>query len=79
MKIKDLIAELEELDPEAEVICSNDSEGNVYSPLGAVLKYWWYQPETTYSGIVYGTAAEAEEEEADPDTLEKCIVLFPVN
>ena len=49
MKVKELIELLKGEDPEAEVICQSDAEGNYFSPLDS----WWYgayRAETTWSG-----------------------------
>lgn len=52
MKVKDLKKKLEEFDDEDEVILSEDSEGNGFSPLD---DFWEavYVPETTWYGNVY--------------------------
>lgn len=52
MKVKDLIKELKDADPEREVIMQKDAEGNGYSPLA---DFWEgnYFAETTWFGECY--------------------------
>lgn len=77
MKTKDLIAALQELDPESIVICQSDAEGNSYSPLAGADK-GVYVEDSTWSGAVYNTVKEMKSEHGNID-YERCVVLFPVN
>ncbi len=85
MKVKELIEELEQLDPESECIMQGDSEGNSYSPLAGVDGNAVYVEESSWSGIVYGTDYTADDncmEEEEWEELKagpRCVVLFPVN
>lgn len=81
MKVKDLIAELSELNPEFEVVLSSDSEGNNYSPL-AGCDIGRYSPETTWRGDWTSVGDPgAPEEEIDGCTPEQAnaVALWPVN
>lgn len=72
MTVAELIEVLSELNPEAEVICQKDSEGNGYSPLsGAQAGY--YLPDSSYSGEF-----DTEDDEDSEDSV-AAVVLFPVN
>lgn len=83
MKVKELIEELQKLDPELQLICQKDSEGNGYSPLaGADLAC--YVEENTWSGTVYDLSWSADDADCDDKEWEeikknKVVVLFPVN
>lgn len=85
MKVKELLAALEGVDPEAEVILQRDAEGNGYSPLSAVDDQAVYVAETTWSGDVYSLGWSADDAGVDDDAWVKissqprCVVLAPVN
>ena len=85
MKVKELIAELQQMDPEAELIVQKDAEGNGYSPLAGADHEAVYIAETTWYGEVYDTTWTAEDADMDEDLWEamlkkpRCVVLFPVN
>lgn len=83
MKVKELIEQLQKVDPERIVIMSSDSEGNSYSPLS---DFWEgaYLADTTWSGEVgfEKLTLELKEEGYDEEDIlegEKCIVMCPVN
>ncbi len=84
MKAKELIAELMEYDPEAEIILQKDSEGNGYSPLVGSTD-GWYVPTCTWAGDFYGACGTAEdndqtdEEFAEMASKPKAVVLWPVS
>ncbi|MDD3412592.1 MAG: hypothetical protein PHY47_01195 [Lachnospiraceae bacterium] len=55
MKVKDLILELKDLDPELDIIISSDAKGNHYSPF----RYFYtgmYVPKNKRSGSFKGHA-----------------------
>ncbi len=85
MKVKELIKELSELDPDSEVIMQSDSEGNSYSPLYCVDGNAVYVPDSTYSGTVYSRDHSADDccmEKAEYKKVMKqksCCVLAPTN
>jgi hypothetical protein len=85
MKVKELIEQLSELDPEMEVIMQKDSEGNGYSPLAGTDPDCIYVAHTTWAGDVYDATWSAEDACMDEDEWEeiiakpRCLVLFPVN
>ena len=85
MKIKDLLAVLEDADPDAEVILQKDAEGNGYSPLSGVDTNAVYVAENTWSGDVYSMdwtaddACKTNVEWAEIRANPRCVVLFPVN
>lgn len=70
MKVKELISELQKLDPEAEVVLSKDSEGNNFSP-AADFSIGKYCPENTYSG-------EFVSEDNESDSI-KAVCIWPTN
>lgn len=65
MKVKELIAKLQEQDPNYEVVLSKDAEGNGFSPL-ADLSAENYVAENTWSGEL-------------ADGRENCLVFWPIN
>lgn len=83
MTVRELIAKLQEYDPEAVVVMSSDREGNGHSPLDEI-DASTYVPDTTWSGELW----DPEYDEADPedeDAWERpanavpCVCLWPVN
>lgn len=84
MKVKELIAELQKLSPDSEVICQRDSEGNGYSPLSGVDGNCVYLPDTTWSGKVFDIRRPADDHELEDEQWVKlkeqtpCAVLFPI-
>ena len=83
MKVKDLIKELQKLDPERIVVMSSDAEGNSHSPLYSISE-GAYREESTYSGD-YGLEKLTDEDIKDgyskEDVVygEKAICLHPTN
>lgn len=86
MTVIELIAELQELPPNSQIILQKDSEGNDYSPLmGAALGI--YVPDNSYSGLVHDPEGSAEDVCIDENEWEKmkkdpdkaCVVLYPIN
>lgn len=71
MKVKELIAELEKMDREGEmlVVLSGDEEGNKMSPLSE-LYLSNYSPVSTWEGDLLSVATK--------DSV-KCIVFVPIN
>ena len=74
MKVKELILELQTVDPELLVILQKDAEGNGYSPLRGV-DLVHYEAENTYSGQAYGL----DDPDAPAEICEHAIVLHPIN
>lgn len=72
MKVKDLIIELQEMNPEHEVIMASDSEGNNFGPFSG-FGIGQYVPDSTWSGEVRG------EEDGYDDYKENAIIFYPVN
>lgn len=68
MKIKDLIKELSEVNPELEVVMSKDAEGNSFSPLSDI-GICKYTAETTWYGEVDNCKKGKE----------NAVCLWPVN
>lgn len=85
MKVKELIRELQLLDPEMEVILQKDGEGNNYSPLEGVDENCVYIAETTWYGDVYDTSWTAEDADMNEEDWQeilakpRAVVLYPVN
>ncbi len=85
MKVKDLIRELQLLDPELDCIMQGDAEGNNFSPLAGTDENSIYISETPWNGEVYDATWTAEEADMDDEDWQKilakprCVVLYPVN
>ena len=85
MKVKDLIAALQNVDPEREVILQKDAEGNGYSPCAGIDDNCTYEAESTWSGVVYCQKLTPEliaRGFTDEDTYESgvpALVLAPIN
>lgn len=81
MNVKELIEQLQKLNPEQDVIIQKDGEGNGYSPLSDVEWDLRYHPETTWSGEVYQDEDldELGWDEEDRSKLQNVVVLVPVN
>jgi len=91
MKVRDLIAMLEHLQPQDElmdmrVILSTDSEGNSFRPVPD--EQWfsigYYHPDRSWEGTVITDLDEIKQlkelgVELDPNKLERCFVLWPIN
>jgi len=71
MKVKELIAQLQEYNPEDVVILAKDVEGNDLSPLDEITENL-YEPYLSYSGSVF----DRDEDLVD---CEPCITLWPIN
>jgi hypothetical protein len=78
MTVKELIEELQAMDPTKLVVMSSDAEGNKYSPLEGADDARLYVAETTWSGEVYD-AEDQDDDEEDLSEAVPCVVLFPVN
>lgn len=73
--------------PDVELICQKDAEGNGYSPLAGIDFNVLYLPENSYSGECLSTTWSAEEANMSSQDWEnkkqehggKHAVLFPVN
>lgn len=90
MKVKELIARLQQEDPEALVVCQSDGEGNSYSPLADVAGsaegfLEGYVADSTWSGdrryrkLTPELEAEGYGEDDVDETAEAAVFLQPVN
>lgn len=86
MKVSDLIAALENLDPDMEVILQKDGEGNGFSPLAGADPDCIYVAENTWAGEVYDVNWSADDAGYDEDEWEtllevspRALVLFPID
>jgi hypothetical protein len=85
MNVKELIEELQQMNPDSEVIIQKDSEGNSYSPCAGADADAIYIADSTWSGHVYDSNwsfADADMEEKEWKKmlkLPRACVLFPVN
>jgi len=86
MKVKDLIKQLSEMDPELDVIMQKDAEGNGYSPCAGADNDAIYVAETTWSGEVWTPSWSAEDADMEEDEWDefkqkhpRCVVLYPIN
>lgn len=76
MTIKDLIAELQKLPADLQVILSKDAEGNGFSPLPTnFYSLGEYTPESTWSGEFQDTA---DPEDREPLNI-NAVCLWPTN
>ena len=81
MKVKELIAELQEQDPEREVILQKDSEGNGYEYLYSI----WsgaYRPNEREAGLDELTEEDRENGYCEDDVYDeegdvKVVILTP--
>lgn len=84
MKVKELIEQLKECDPDSIVIMSEDGEGNGFSPLSEIDDSSNYLADSTWSGEVGLRELTPDLEVrgySEEDILdgEKCVVLWPIN
>jgi len=86
MTVKELIAELSAMNPDAVVVLQKDSEGNGYSPLSGADDALVYIAESTWAGEVrYVELTEelesqgySEEDCAEEGEGVPCVILFPI-
>jgi len=79
MQIKKLIAELQKLDGDLEVVLSSDEEGNSFSKLAEITGPMVYNNrETGFEKLTAGLV-KAGYTEDDMMTGEKCVVLYPTD
>ncbi len=85
MKVRELIAQLQQCDPDMDVIMSEDEEGNGYSPLCEITE-GMYSADSTWSGERYATPEEiaarddmTEEDDGAPDGAVRAVFLWPTN
>lgn len=79
--VRQLIEYLENLDQDAYVILSRDSEGNGFSPLSTPHGEGLYIADSTWSGEWVDPEQEEDfdPEDHDMENAHKAIFLFPVN
>ena len=80
MKVKDLIAELQECDPEAVVVLQRDPEGNGYAPCAGADSSCVFSDDD--DGQVYGIYEKYDNEEdqemyGPPEDAVPCVVIWP--
>jgi len=84
MKVRDLLEQLKDVDPEREIVMSKDAEGNGYSPLSSL---WLgkYRAETTWYGDVGLESLTTEDKRhgyTEDDVMDDgvpAVILNPVN
>ena len=76
MKVKQLIKQLQKVNPNFEVVLSKDGEGNSFSPASDIGVYA-YTPDNTWSGEIRDLDDELEEDEDKP--VANAIVIWPTN
>lgn len=76
--LKTIVPELQKLDPETEMICQSDSEGNGYSPLSGVDtdQEYKYRADNTWSGELCEISQDCND--CAKDCVEVAIV-YPIN
>lgn len=86
MTVRELIEELQKMDPERIVILQKDAEGNGYSPCDGVDDNAAYEPDSTWSGDVKRQTLDDDdrkagfgEEDLAGEGAQPCVVLWPVN
>jgi len=78
-EFREMINEMAEEYPDAEVIIAKDGEGNVYSPLDSC-SIGMYLPENTWYGSFVTEEENEENEDDDSEEYEEnAIVLWPMN
>jgi hypothetical protein len=75
MTVGDLKNRLAEMSDDLPVILQKDAEGNGYSPLSWISREKLYEPESDWSGEVYGTESDYDL----PENAVRAVVLGPVN
>lgn len=84
MKVKELIDQLQFLDPEAEVVIAKDSEGNGFGPLSEI-EPGVYVAESTWSGFWCGDEYLGNPDYSQPEDqvpnvwAGRGVCLWPVN
>jgi len=86
MKVREVIEELQKMDPELDVILQKDGEGNGYSPCAGASDRCVYRAESTWSGEAHDLDDSADDMCLDEDEWEaykkkhpQVCVLWPVN
>jgi hypothetical protein len=85
MTAAELIAELQKMPPDAQVIMQKDGEGNGFSPLDSLDADCIYVPDNTWSGEIIDTrwsasdACQSPEEWEETCKQKRCVLLYPVN
>lgn len=85
MTVRELVEQLQKMDPDRLVVVQKDAEGNGYSPLEGADDNAAYTAETTWSGEV-GKQVLTKEDRAAGFTKEDlarngavpCVILYPV-
>ena len=70
MKIKDLIKDLIDLDPDLDIVISKDSEGNQFSPFDE-FTIGQYEAESSWSGDF--------DDSADCEINPNAVCFWPIN
>lgn len=73
LTVRELIEDLQKLNPDHPVVLAKDGEGNDYSPLDSY-STGVYEAHSTWSGDVYD-----ENDEDAPEDLPPVVVLWPTN
>lgn len=79
MKVRELIAELQQLDPELEVVLSSDEEGNSYEFVrGADSDAYAYTEEIGdgYVETLYAESEFEEDEDLDKSDFTQIVVIY---
>ncbi len=82
MTVKELIEELQKMDPDRIVVQQDDSEGNGYRLVSGIDDNAAYLPESSWHGDVkYQTlpGEEYDEEDLADESYQPCVVIFPAN
>lgn len=84
--VRELIEQLQKMDPTRIVVLQKDGEGNDYSPLSGVDDNTAYLPDSTWYGEVKLQALSDEQRQKGFDehdlagpNHQPCVVLYPVN
>jgi hypothetical protein len=73
MKVRELIEKLLHVEPDTEIVLSNDVEGNFFAPLEAI-SYGLYIPEGNYGS---GEAFKITEREVAGKAAIQSVLLYP--
>lgn len=77
--VGELRERLKDVPDDTPVILSKDAEGNRHSPLSSVHDDYVYEPDTGWSGQVYGPDDQEDEDSYYPEDGTPVVLLGPVN
>ena len=76
MRVKELIEYLNNQDPEALVVMSNDAEGNNYEKLRN-MDYCYYVEDSVGNGAIYDSVTDIEDDLGEKIDYVRSVVFWP--